>query len=89
MPVLGSSSKIAFVKADFQNQFYYTFTEKYTLGLAIKGGLIRAIQNSSYIPVSRAFILGGQTSISGYDGHIKGERIPNKDTSPLRRLMKP
>ena len=83
LPVLGSSSNIAFVKADFQNQFYYTFAEKYTLGLALKGGLIRAIQNSSYIPVSRAFILGGQTSISGYDGHIKGERIPNKRHVPI------
>ena len=83
LPLLGSSSNISFFKVDLQNQFHYTFIEKYTLGFSVKGGLIKAIQNSVYIPVSRAFILGGQTSISGYDGHIKGERIPNKKYVPI------
>ena len=77
-PLLGSSSDIAFVKADFQNQLYWTFMRSYTLGLTVKGGLIHAIQNSQYIPVSRSFILGGQNSVRGYDGDIEGERIPSK-----------
>ena len=78
LPLLGSSSDIAFAKADFQNQLYWTFMKNYTLGLTLKGGLIHVIQNSQYIPVSRSFILGGQNSVRGYDGDIEGERIPSK-----------
>ncbi len=76
-PALGGSADISFVKADFQNQIYWTFKRDYTLGLAVKGGIISALKNSEYIPVSRAFILGGRASLRGYDGHIKGERVPD------------
>ena len=82
-PFLGSSPDISFLKADFQNQFYYSFIKNYTLGLTLKGGMIQAIQDSSSIPVSRAFILGGQNSVRGYDGHIEGERIPEKKYAPI------
>ena len=83
LPILGSSSDISFIKADFQNQIYYTFMEQYTLGFTVKGGIIRTIRDSKYIPVSRAFILGGQTSIRGYDGYIEGDRIPGRKYSPI------
>ncbi len=83
LPLFGSSLNISFVKADLQNQFYYTLKEKYTLGLAVKAGVIKTIRNSVYIPVSRAFILGGQNSIRGYNGNIEGERIPRQKYAPI------
>lgn len=83
LPFLGSSSDISFLKVDLQNRFYYSFRENYTLGFTLKGGLISAIRDSEYIPVSRAFILGGQTSIRGYDGDIEGERIPGEKHAPI------
>ena len=82
-PFLGSSADISFVKVDFQNQLYWTFIKDYTLGLTINGGLIHTIQNSQHIPVSRAFILGGQASVRGYDGNIEGERIPSGEFAPI------
>lgn len=80
---LGSSSDISFVKADLQNHLYWTFIKNYTLGLTVKGGIIQTVQNSQYLPVSRAFILGGQASVRGYDGNIEGERIPNRKSAPI------
>lgn len=78
-PFLGSSQNIDFWKMHFQQQMYYTL-DQYTLALAFKGGLIQA---DHMIPVSRAFILGGQTSIRGYDGSIEGERIPSSKSVPI------
>ena len=85
-PVLGSSSDIAFVRTDFQNQWYWTVMKDYTLGFTVKGGVIYTTQDSEYIPVSRAFILGGQNSLRGYDGRrsIEGERIPGKKYAPIK-----
>lgn len=83
-PFLGSSSEISFVKADLHNQWYGTFLKDYTVGLTIKAGLIYAVQDSRYIPVSRAFILGGQNSVRAYDGNIEGERIPSEKYAPIK-----
>ena len=82
-PFLGASKDISFVKLDFQNQFYWTFKNKYTVNFILNGGLISRMQDSQYLPVSRAFILGGQNSLRGYDGHIEGERIPGEDVAPI------
>ncbi len=82
-PLLGSSSDIAFVKADFQNRLYWTFAKNYTLSLTLKGGWIQALRDRYHIPVSRAFILGGKNSIRGYDGHIEGARIPSEKHAPI------
>ena len=79
-PYLASSADINFWKIYFQQQFYYNFIDDYTLAFAFKGGLIKATKT---IPVSRAFILGGQTSIRGYDGNIEGERIPSAKITPI------
>lgn len=83
-PILGSRSDISFIKVDVQNQLYGTFFKSYRLGLALKGGWIHATQGSQYIPVSRAFILGGQSSVRGYDGNIEGERIPYASSAPIK-----
>ena len=82
-PHLGGDKEIAFIKTDIKSSFYWSFLENYTLALTLKGGIISTIQNSQYIPVSRSFILGGQTSLRGYDGHIEGERIPRKRYAPI------
>ena len=82
-PILGSDKKIAFIKTDINSYFYWSVFEDYILGLALKGGMIASIWNSRYIPVSRAFILGGYTSLRGYDGNIEGERLPRKKYAPI------
>ena len=80
-PLLGSSLNISFFKLDVQNQLYWTFTEDYTLDLILKAGWIQSFKD--HIPVSRAFILGGQNSLRGYDGRIDGERIPDAQLAPI------
>ena len=82
-PFLGSSKDVSFIKATGQQEWYWTLIKNYTLGLTVKGGLIHAFQNKQNIPVSRAFILGGQNSLRGYDGHIEGERIPSQKYAPI------
>ena len=88
-PFLGSTTNIAYLKMDLQNQFYTTFLKKYTLGFSIKGGWIAGIQGSQYIPASRAFILGGQDSLRGYNGNIEEERIPRKRHAPIESANAP
>ena len=82
-PYLGSSQNIAFLKADLSSYLYWTFLQDYTLGFVFKNGLISTVQGSNYLPVSRAFILGGQNSIRAYDGNIEGKRIPRKEYTPI------
>ena len=77
---LGSSSHIQFSKLSLQNRFYIPFLENYVLALELRGGVLFSAKN---IPVSRAFILGGHTTIRGYDGNIEGERIPNSTDVPI------
>ena len=83
-PFLGSSSDIAFFKLDFHNHFYLSFLNRYTLGFVLKSGFLSSFQGSETIPVSRAFILGGQSSLRGYDGNIAGERIPRRRHTPIQ-----
>lgn len=85
-PFLGSSADIYFWKFHFQNQLYYSFLDVYTLALAFRLGVIQA---EKIIPVSRAFILGGQTSIRAYDGNIEGDRIPSMESSPIETANEP
>lgn len=78
--LLGSSSNIQFSKISQQFRFYVPITRQYTMASELSAG---ALFSTKSIPVSRAFILGGQTTIRGYDGHIEGERIPNKKDVPI------
>lgn len=80
--LLGSSSNIQFSKLNAQSQFHFPLSENYTLAAELRGGMLFSTKT---IPVSRAFILGGQTTIRGYDGHIKGERIPSSRDVPIER----
>jgi len=80
-PVLASSQNINFWKFHLQKQFYHSFMSHYTLALIVKSGIIKSDHT---IPVSRAFILGGQTSIRAYDGNIEGERIPSAQVAPIK-----
>lgn len=85
-PYFGSSKDIDYLKLHFQNQFYFSFLSKYTLAFALKGGLINATDT---IPVSQAFILGGQSSVRGYDGNIEGDRIPSQSLAPIQTANEP
>ena len=82
-PILGGNKKTAFIKLDIHSYLYNSFFKDYILGLILKTDRMAAVQNSEHIPVSRAFILGGQTSLRGYDGNIEGERIPKKQYAPI------
>lgn len=82
-PLLGGHKEIAFIKLDFHNHFYWTYKSDYHLGLSFKTGIIQALHN--YIPIGKAFILGGSNSLRGYTGRIEGDRIPNKKISPIKQ----
>lgn len=84
-PLIGSSPDIQFWKFNVSNQFYHSFND-YVIAIGLKGGMIFSNQS---IPVSHAFILGGQSSLRGYDGNIKGERIPNKTLTPITTANEP
>ena len=88
-PFLGSSEDISFIKTEGQQEWHWTLIKNYNLGLTVKGGLIHAFQDSPNIPVSRAFILGGQNSLRGYDGNIEGERIPSQKYAPVETANEP
>ena len=83
-PYFGGSLDVAFIKFDFHNTFYFSFLAHYTLRFILKSGFISSFQRSQNIPVSRSFILGGATSLRGYDGNIEGERIPRKSYTPIQ-----
>lgn len=83
-PFLGGSSDISFLKLDFHNYFYWSFLSQYTLGFVLKSGFLSSFQGSGNIPVSRAFILGGQNSLRAYDGNIEGERIPRSRYTSIK-----
>jgi len=83
-PLLGGSPDIAFYKIDFHNHFYLSFLKYYTLGFVLKSGFLSSFQGSKSLPVSRAFILGGQNSLRAYDGNISGERIPRRRYTPIQ-----
>ena len=84
-PLIGSSPDIQFWKFNFSNQIYHSFRD-YVFAIGLKGGLIFSNQS---IPVSDAFILGGQSSLRGYDGNIEGERIPSKALTPITTANEP
>ena len=79
-PSIGSSKNVQFFNISAQHQMYFSL-KNYTLALNLKLGTI--ISQLSSIPVSRSFILGGQSSLRGYDGNIEGERIPSKTFVPI------
>lgn len=80
-PQLGSSDDIQFWKAHVQNQFYISLLKNITLAFAFKGGVL---SSSGSIPVGKAFLLGGQSSVRGYDGNIEGDRIPDLNKVPIK-----
>ena len=84
-PFMGGSKNIQFSKIGFQNRFYIPLPGGWTLASDVRGGLIFS---SKSIPVSRSFILGGPSTVRGYDGHIEGERIPGKDKFPFHPPMR-
>ena len=78
-PYIGSSPEIQFWKATFQYQIY-TSLSQFILAYGVRLGFIFSQQS---IPVSRSFILGGESSIRGFDGYIEGERIPRAKNTPI------
>ena len=85
-PYQGSSKNIFFWKIHFQNQIYFSIAKRSILALMLKGG---RVASGDFLPVSRAFILGGQTSLRGYDGNIEGERIPSREAAPITTANEP
>ena len=83
LPFFGSSDNIHFLKTDLSNRVYLSLTKDYIIALSLRGGFISSLKQDAELPVSRSFILGGQSSIRGYDGNIDGERIPDQKSVPI------
>ena len=78
-PLIGSSQDIQFQKLNVSGQLYHSLKE-YVFALGLKGGVILSERS---IPASHSFILGGQSSLRGYDGNVEGERIPASAHAPI------
>ena len=78
-PLIGSSPDIQFQKLNISGQLYHSI-EEYVFALGFKGGMILSERS---IPASHSFILGGQSSLRGYDGNVEGERIPASAHAPI------
>ena len=84
-PAIGSSLDIQFLKLDLSNQLYHSISD-YIFAVGLGGGIL--FSNRS-IPASRSFILGGQSSLRGYDGEIEGERLPSAQIAPIQKANDP
>ncbi len=87
-PNLGSSKGIEFSKVDGLFTHYYRVlgSSRWIWANSIRGGYIKnhSQTENSGIPASEVFLLGGLSSVRGFDGTIEGDRIPRKDELPIQ-----
>ncbi len=83
--IINSSEEINFVKTEVKHFDFYPFFNKWVFANSIHGGFITNINSTEKggFPVSKAFILGGVSSLRGFDGLIEGERVPDKKEFPI------
>lgn len=97
-PELASSKDIKFVKVD-SNFTYYSrlFSPKIIWANSLRGGYLSNLSNleTSGVPVSHSFFLGGIFTVRGFDLASDNERIPkqgddgfNVSTRSTQRLIK-
>ena len=82
-PFLGGEKNISFFRLDSHNHWYWSLFKNYSFSLGLKTGWIQALGGKRHLPVSKAFILGGKSSIRGYEGYIEGDRVPHAGIAPI------
>ena len=81
-----SSKNIQFLKTELKHFDFRPLSKRLVWFNSLQGGVITNLHRHEEvggIPVSRAFILGGDNSLRGFDGLIHGERVPNKEEFPI------
>lgn len=83
--IINSSEEINFVKTEVKHFDFRPFFNRWVFANSIHGGFITNINSTEKggFPVSKAFILGGVSSLRGFDGLIDGERVPDKKEFPI------
>ena len=80
-PYIGAYDNIHFVSTEIKSRYYLSL-KRVVFAHAINGGLIQNLGNGQ-VPVRRYFILGGLNSLRGFDGKIRGDRIPRASEFPI------
>ena len=81
-----SSKNIQFLKMELKHFDFRPLSHKWVWFNSLQGGVITNLHRHEAgggVPVSRSFILGGVSSLRGFDGLIQGERVPNKEEFPI------
>ena len=81
-----SSQDIQFLKMELKHFDFRPLSRRWVWFNSLQGGVITNLhrhETGGGVPVSRAFILGGVSSLRGFDGLIQGERVPNKEEFPI------
>ena len=83
--IINSSKEIKFLKMEVKHFDFRPIFNRWVLTNSIYGGFITNMNSAETggFPVSRAFILGGVSSLRGFDGLIDGERVPDKEELPI------
>ncbi len=79
--IIPSSDKVQFIKMEVKHFDFRPIFMNWVWANSIQGGFIANMNSlvQGGIPVSKLFILGGVNSLRGFDGLIKGERVPDKE----------
>lgn len=88
-PSLGSSESIQFFKTEALFTYYFRLGSTRTIWAnSVRGGYLTKLGDrpGTGAPASEAFILGGVSTIRGFDGTTDGDRVPSKsaDEFPIR-----
>lgn len=65
-PGVATLSEVEFVRYIFQSSWYAPLSKRVVLGLSARGGWADAFGNTTEIPISKRFFLGGRTTVRGF-----------------------
>jgi len=74
-------SEVQFVRYIFQSSWYVPLSNRVVLGLSARGGWADAFGNTTEIPISKRFFLGGRTTVRGFALDSIGPK--GSDGSPI------
>jgi outer membrane protein insertion porin family len=80
-PYIGSSSGLQFVHTELGHSHYFPIKSGWNFSTVLRGGYVSNLSHdrTSGVPASKAFFLGGQSTIRGFQGSLEklNERIPS------------
>ena len=83
--IIPASEEVQFMKMEVKHFDFRPIFNNWVWTNSVQGGFIanmNSLEQGGFL-VSRAFILGGVNSLRGFDGLIKGERVPDKKEFPI------